>query len=292
MKKKIKLIISVCAAVLCVVIGIVIYNNLPSVVMNKRIDAFNKLCAFYETYGPQDQFYENGYSDYVYGQHTKLVDRCGLGSGYLEYAEYIMGNDFVDAYIEQYSAEEFVEKLFYIYTNIDEKCYDYGSEYCNARTTNSVLLYALKCAQIDVQPFELPEEGTEGYYTENPNSLPEERTWEESGSFYSSSGENRRTQTRTCSIKVTIHGDFAVEHCDIYHYSEGAYEWRNGEFIDELPSWRHEVYDDFHYKGHWIRDDLSAAELFTVGDTCYVLYAPDDCGYSDKHTSRKWDILG
>lgn len=288
MKKKIKLVISVCVVVLCVVIGIVIYNNLPSVVMNKRIDAFNKLCAFYESYGPQDNFYENGVSDYLRGKHNKLVERCGLGSGYFEYADYIMGYDFVDAYLEQYSVEEFIEKLYYIYKNIDEYEFD---DFCNARTTNKVLLYALKCAEIDIQPFVLPAEGTEGYYTENPNSLPEERTWEESGLFYSSSGENRNTQNRTCSIKVTIHGDFAVEHCDIYHYSEGAYEWRNGEFIDELPSWRHEVYDDFHYKGRWIQDDLSTAELFTVGDTCYVLYAPDDCDYED-HTSRKWDILG
>lgn len=291
MKKKIKLVISVCAAVLCIVIGIVIYNNynnLPSVVMNKRIDAFNELCAFYETYGPQNQFYENGYSDYVYGQRTKLADKCGLGSGYFKYADYIMGYDFVDTYLEQYSVEEFIEKLYYIYKNTDEHEY---ADFCNARTTNKVLLYALVRAGIDTQPFVLPAEGTEGYYTENPNSLPEERTWEESGLFYSSSGENKNTQNRSCSIKVTIHGDFAVEHCDIYHYSKGAYEWRNGEFIDELPSWRHEVYDVIHYKGHWIRDDLSTAALFTVGDTCYVLYAPDDCGYGD-HTSRKWDILG
>lgn len=250
--------------------------------MNKRIDAFNKLCALYETYGPRDQFYENGYSDYVYRQRTKLANSCGLNSGSFEYADYTMGYDFVDTYLEQYSAEEFIEKLYYIYKN---------DGLCNARTTNKVLLYALECAEIDIQPFVLPAEGTEGYYTENPNSAPEERTWEKSGSFYSSSGENRSTQTKTCSIEVTIHGDFAVEHCDIYHYSKGAYEWRNGVFIDELPSWRHEVYDEFHYKGHLIQYDLSTAELFTVGDTCYVLYAPDDCGYED-HTSRKWDILG
>lgn len=283
MKKKMKLAIFACIAILCIVIAIVIYSNLPSVVLNKRIKAFNELYAFYETYGPS----ENGYSDYVDNKHDKLVDCCGLGSGYFEYAEYIMEYDFVDAYIELYSVDEFVEKLYYIYKNTDAHCYD---DFCNDRTTNKVLLYALECAEINLLPFEIPAIGTEGYYTENPDSVPEGRIWEESGLFYNSSGENQRTETRTCNTKVSIHGDFAVEHCDVYHYSEGAFEWRDGEFIDELPSWDHKVYDVFYYKGQRIYDDLSTAELFTVGETTYVLYALDDCGYTS-HNSRKWDIL-
>lgn len=285
--KKSSIIKKIAIAVVCIIIGVVIYNSLPGVVLNKRINAFNNLYSFYEKNGKESDIH----SDLKRFKQDKLVKRCGLGLGNFDDGEYVMDNEFVDAYIEKYSIDEFIEKLYFIYSNISNKCGSYDRDYCNARTTNAVLLYALECANIELQYLDIPDEGVEGYYTENPDAVPEDGTWTTSGMFYSSSGENRNSQTRTNTKTVTIHGDFAVEHFDTYEYSKGVYEWRNGTFVDQLPKWRHVVYDVVYYKGKELDNEWSYGEVFTVGETLYILYDKEYCSTLNTHYSRKWDAL-
>ena len=93
-------------------------------------------------------------------------------------------------------------------------------------------------------------------------------------------------------MTVTVHGDFFVEHYNEYNYDKGAYEWRNGVFYDELPSWNYRTRDVFYYKGNLIGEQIDGAEMFFVDDTCYLLYSLEECDNKAWHNSRKWKKLG
>ena len=297
-RKTVALIAAILAAI---VASIVIVYNLPSSIMSRRIKAFNELYELHQEYGSACSDLHEAYqiSDSLYSRYNELIYKCGLDYGYIyDDDTYVMDADFVHAYIDKYSVDEFIEKLFCIYSNRwpcffdDFHSYLYNGSYCMPRTVNSALFVAFEYAGIELSPFVIPEEGSDGYYTEHPKEVPAPETWEVSGSFYNSSGENETTQTRTCSSTVTVHGDVVIVHYRVYRYSSGAYGWRNGVFYDELPSWQYDSYDDIYFRGQYLSQNPDNAEVFHVGDTYYLLYYPDDCDFSDVHQSRLWEMLG
>ena len=293
-KKQRILIVTILVAIFIIISTVTTIYNSPKAKLHRRIDAFDELYELLVRYGDADQtdifVYGEDENGDIGSQYSVLSGVCGLGSGYYKYAEYIMDAEFVYEYIDTYSLEEFIAKLCYIFDNRYDYCTS-SYEYCTARTINKMLLIALDYTGIEIKPFSMPAQGSKGYYTEHPEEVPKAETWEVSGIFYNSTGENKHRETRTCSTTVTVHGDFLVEHYSGYSYYEGAYEWRDGVFYNELPRWIGKSHDTVYYKGKVIHDDLDGAELFYVGDTCYILYGPEEC-YVARHTCRNWEVLG
>lgn len=299
MQNKKKVIISI-LIILLVSISFVVWYFLPSTVekrqiavMNSRVDAFEQLYQFYVDNGEyRSLFYrykddESTLQSY-YRKCMNLEEKCGLAKVDYVNDEYIMDEKFVQVYLQENSVESFVEKLYFILKNCGECHSEY--KYCTRRTINNVLDVALQIEQIEVVPFKLPEQGSSGYYTEHPEEVPENREWTESGRFYTETGENGRTETRPCSSKVTVYGDFAVEHYKVYDYDPGAYGWSNGEFIDKLPSFSYMEYDVFHYKGSTIHEELNKASVFYLGDKIYLMEDEKDCGIAE-HKYRPLRVL-
>ena len=166
-----------------------------------------------------------------------------------------LDDGFFDLYLQEKTPEQFIEEAFQI-SRLYREAYPWGS-YSNFKT-DALFSRQLKPA-LDVlaertdqgfmKPSEYLVDSSAGYYAEHPTAEPQTHTKKVSGQFYTSTGENVHYVTKENAYNVTYYGDFAVEHCFEYEYQKGEYTWRNGEFIDRLPSWKTREYDNLYYRG-------------------------------------------
>ena len=241
----------------------------------------------------------NAFYDYLsedptalgYSRDRGLIDDYTVDAG-LDYNSLSpFSITFVDAYIEKYSFDVFMEKLYTIYTEeyYYWDCTGFGIDNkCEYQMINDMLTYALKTNGIDPTTTVLPPEGSPGFYADYPEKVPESSVSESQGKFYNSSGENVHYQTSTNTVTGSAHGDFAIRHEVGNSYDGGKYGWYNGVFYDELPSWTPYNNSTYYYKGTILgKINLSTTEYFSLGNCTYFLLSPEDCR-NDKHQRRKW----
>lgn len=246
-----------------------------------RIEIFNTL---YDSLTQKD-------SNLDYTEQRKLIASYTADAGLDLRSQDPFSKTFVDEYIAKYSVDAFVEKIYTIY---DEEyhswdCTEIGNEpKCEYQMLNEMLMYALDSNSIELMTVTLPAEGAAGFYADYPDKVPETTSTEIRGKFYNSSGENVHYETKTCTTTGSAHGDFATMREEGYSYDEGRYEWKNGVFYDELPSWK--PYDNtfYYYKGVRLgKIKLSTTQYFVLGDATYFLLSPESCSRGE-HGRRKW----
>ena len=250
-------------------------------ILSNQINAFN---ALYD-YLSEDP------TALGYNRDRGLIDDYTVDAG-LDYNSLSpFSITFVDAYIEKYSFDVFMEKLYTIYTEeyYYWDCTGFGIDNkCEYQMINDMLTYALKTNGIDPTTTVLPPEGSPGFYADYPEKVPESSVSESQGKFYNSSGENVHYQTSTNTVTGSAHGDFAIRHEVGNSYDGGKYGWDNGVFYDELPSWTPYNNSTYYYKGTILgKINLSTTEYFSLGNCTYFLLSPEDCR-NDKHQRREW----
>jgi len=189
---------------------------------------------------------------------------------------------FIEEYLQTHTAEEFFTNIDLIYTYLDQLSWHLDEESI-FKKVKTITTTAVEVAAIPLITIERSQAGTPGFYTEHTEKYPPLTTWEESGRFYDHSGQNGHTQTKTCSIEYTYYGDFAIRHQQGYSYQKGRYEWVNGRFYDELPSWK--SYNDysFYYKGWWVLDseegseaqiwnEINKLKIFELGNATFIIF--------------------
>ena len=261
-KKKSSKTVKICVvfiaifAILGLLAGRAIYLNSPKVIMQKRIDAFNQLADGYKKGFPQ------GVSDWDLLAEVGLSN-CSGDRGYT------MDEEFVDAYIEKLSVEEFIEKLYKINEKfVNEKTGKISGESCPTQISriNNALKYALEVAGIEMSPVKVPVEGTEGYYTEHPEKVPKEYIWPV---FSADNHSDRRERY----VEVAVMGDFVMEHETGWAHVGSKLGWENGVFYDQYGHW--ETLDEkrWYYKGNCISEEQKDGMMtFDIGGSTYSLY--------------------
>lgn len=246
-----------------------------------QIEAFNDL---YDLLSQKE-------SNLNYDERRKMIDAYASDSGIDIYSSHPFDESLADAYIQKYSIEDFVEKLYTIY--MEEyyrwECREVKNEVkCEYQMLNDLLMYALGSRAIEIMPVHLPSAGSAGYYAEHPEEVPESKVYERSGKFNSGAGADVYVDTRTCTTTGTAHGDFATMHEEGYSYDEGKYGWKNGEFYDVRPSWKHYDNTFYYYKGIELgKISLSTTQQFTLDGCTYFLLSPSSCSKGN-HNRREW----
>ena len=256
------------------VLGVVVLAIVVAVLMNStgsKIALFDKMVSKI----PSVQSYSSPERENV----NEILEKLELDEKSTTCA---IDKEFIEEYLKTHSAEEFFDNLNVVY---EYMCGRYGNvdEDHSFYKMKKIITTATEVANIELKSIDFSTEGAAGFYTENAEEYPPIETWEEEGRFYSSSGEGGHYQTRTCQCEYTYYGDFAVRHGTGYHYDKGRYEWQNGIFYDELPSWN--AYDHYclEYKGRTIVygddfatdkfwSDAKSIKYFIVGDKTYFLY--------------------
>ena len=202
----------------------------------------------------------------------------------------------VTEYLETHTVEQLVEYWY----NIFDEIYSYyqyhvvptkDSATIAFDEARSLMISVINMAGIEVKPVDLTTVDTPGFYSENSSNYPKYETYEVSGKFYNKSGTNVHYETKTCVKEFIYYGDFAIQKDSGYKYNEGRYEWVNGVFYDELPSWTSYERGYLYYKDTEISLDhvisyygkyptrydtfLNIAtnlSYFVVGDYIYIIH--------------------
>lgn len=249
-------------------------------ILVNRIEAFNLLHSTLTQ--------ESDLSD---AEQEKMIAAYAKDAGLSYQAQDPFSKTFVDEYIATYSVHAFVEKLYTIYEDEFYRwdCTEIGNEVkCEYQMFNNMLIYALETNGIELMTVSLPSEGSAGFYADYPEMVPETTSTEKRGKFFNSSGENVHYETKTCTTTGSAHGDFATMREEGYSYDEGRYEWKNGVFYDELPSWK--PYDNtfYYYKGVRLgKINLSTTQYFVLDNAAYFLLSPESCARGE-HGRRTW----
>ncbi len=274
---KIASISSVAAVVLIVILTSVIGNS-----SGARVKAFDRLVTTIPTV-------QNKYDPNIENLQEDL-DALGL----TEETNCKIDEEFVTHYLKNHSGEALIDNLYTVY---EYMCTGYGNvdEESSFYKMQDILEIATKAADIELKTIDFSKEDAEGFYTQRAEEYPKTKEWEESGRFYSSSGENAHTETRTCQSEMCYYGEFAVTHSTGYDYNKGRYEWVAGIFYDELPSW--EPFDRYYLdcRGLSVLCIDSGADAFwteakalrymEVGERLYVLYSSQDQAFA-----KAWDV--
>ena len=303
MKKKTKwLVIIITSIILVCVISIAVskmvaYNNTPVVLFDKVITNIDKIYAIKT---------DNEEKERLKDETNDLLDALNL-SHYDD--EEVVGEEFVQQYLEEHTKEEFLHNTIKLYIflrnssalgsfgNIrDERWHAIHEEDCQCQRLTTLLNLAFEANNIEIKGVTSDMAGATGYYTENPNAEPLSFEETHSGRFYDRDGTNGRDESKTDTGVVTYYGDYAILSVTRYVYQKGQYGWRNGIFYDELPSWECRRYCELYYKGEFIQEADSTWELLN-GKSCVIdingkLYeigqisvkTYNHAGYADTHT--------
>lgn len=265
---KIVSISSVAAVVLIAILTSVIGNS-----SGARVKAFDRLATTIPTV-------QNQYDPNI----EKLQEDLEV-LGLTEETTCKINEEFVTHYLKNHSGEELIDNLYTVY---EYMCAGYGDvdEESSFYKMQEILEIATKAAAIELKTIDFSKEDAEGFYTQRAEEYPKTKEWEESGRFYSSSGENAHTETRTCQSEMLYYGEFAVIHSTGYNYNKGKYGWVAGIFYDELPSW--EPFDSYYLdcRGMSVLSadsgagtfwtDARALRYMEVGERLYILYSSPD----------------
>lgn len=175
----------------------------------------------------------------------------------------LIGQEFIDAYLIDHTAEELFANFYQIYyfranekyesflpDHIYEEDWHWSdSSDCDCQRYSAFWQLILDNAGLDAAYFDTSMKNKSGYYTDHPEAEPQPFTDESSGSFFDQNGENSSTQTKTNTGIVEYYGDFAVLNVTRYNYSEGSFEWVNGQLHDTLPHWNEIHFSELYYKG-------------------------------------------
>lgn len=191
--------------------------------------------------------------------------------------EFRLDEEFIVEYLKVHSFEDFLSTLDIVEDELSY--YDNSILFFNIAKSIET---AAKISGFEIKNIELSDETLDGYYKMHMDEYPPTETWYESGRFYSSSGENGHTEEKECKRERTYYGDFALEHSSGYNYDKGRYEWVNGKFYDELPSW--EPFEAYHimYKGRIqvaygdtlseIMSKANSTKYFVIGDDIVFIH--------------------
>lgn len=265
------------ASISCIVLIAILIGILGNTTGSK-VDAFDEMVSKI----PSIRSYNASERDDV----NETLEKLGLDEKSTTCA---IDKEFIEEYLKTHSVEEFFDNLNVVY---EYMCGQYGDvdEDRSFYKMKTIITTATDVANIEIMNVDFSNEGAAGFYTENAEEYPPIKTWEVEGKFYNSSGQNIRYETKPCQCEYTYYGDFAVMHSTGYSYDEGRYEWQNGTFYDELPSWN--IYDRYHlvYKGQAILygddfatskfwSDAKSIKYFVVGDKTYFLYNSTEQNY-------------
>ena len=234
---KILVLCTICAMILLAIVITVSANSTSA-----KIKKYDKLISAMNTYnsllGNKDAKEER---DKHKDEWSDLLKELGLNShdGKSEIDE-----KFITEYLKTHSLEKFLiglEDLF-----INSYWWDQDKAFYEVLT---IVRTAVKVTGAELQDIDLSNPSNVGYYANHKSEYPPVEISEVSGRFYSSSGENGRTEKKECKVERTYYGDYALEYCTGYNYYKGRYEWVNGKFYDELPQWRPYSFYRLMYKG-------------------------------------------
>lgn len=255
--------------ILCVVFIIcLLMLSACSVTTEDKVKLFDEVCSSIDELFATD---ENG-NHYTLPNEDEIYEKIGkdlriLGLIYDLSNEDIVpiGEEFVEAYLTAHTSEELLENYFKIYdfitdnyrdnysyyTNWNNKFHQTDSEECLCQRFNNLLeliLQSLDCSE--TSSFDINMKGKDGYYTQNPEANPQPFVKKVSGDFNDADNGNEvYSSTRQNVGTVEYYGDFAVLTVKGSAYKSGFYGWRNGEFIDNSPSWESFSYCELYYKG-------------------------------------------
>ena len=227
---------------ICAIILLAIVITLSANSTSAKIKKYDKLISAMNTYhslrGNKDAEEER---DKCSDEWSELLEELGLNS---HDGKSVIDENFITEYLKTHSIEEFLIGLKTLFIN----SYWWDQD----KTFNEVLTIvrtAVKVSGAELQDIDLSNPSNVGYYANHKSEYPPVEVSEVSGRFYSSSGENGRTEKKECKVERTYYGDYALEYCTGYNYYEGRYEWVNGKFYDELPQWRPYSFYRLMYKG-------------------------------------------
>lgn len=261
----------------CVVVVSILVSALGNT-NSAKVNAFDEMLSKI----PSIRSYSSSQRDAV----DDILEELGLDEKSTSCA---INKAFIEEYLKTHSIEEFFSNLNTVYKYM---CGQYGDvdENSSFYKMKTIITTATEVANIEIMSVDFSNEGAPGFYTEHTEEYPPIKTWEVEGKFYNSSGQDIRYETKPCQCEYTYYGDFAVMHGTGCSYDEGRYEWQNGTFYDELPSWN--TYDTYclEYKGQAIicGDDFATSKFwsdaksikyFVVGDKTYFLYNSTEQNY-------------
>ncbi len=177
--------------------------------------------------------------------------------------EPLIGQDFIDAYLIDHTVEELFANFYQIYyfrANAkyesffadhiyEDDWHKSNSSDCDCQRYSAFWQLILDNAGLDAEYFDTSMRNKSGYYTDHPEADPQPFTDESSGRFFNQYGEYISTETATNTGIVEYYGDFAVLDVTRYNYSEGSFEWVNGQLHDTLPHWNKIHFCELYYKG-------------------------------------------
>ena len=170
--------------------------------------------------------------------------------------------EFIKDYLKQNTEGVFLESVALIHEYCSDQEWILSDSYfersseghrsiggCTCQEINSIINDFLNVTGMYWITFDPGKKDSAGYYTENPTADPQPYSEKVEGEFYNSDGTNISKEERTNETTVEHYGDFALATTSGYRYDGGVYEWRNGKFYDELPSWKHYTSCSLWYKG-------------------------------------------
>lgn len=203
----------------------------------------------------------------------KCMDKIGVSKD-SRGKDFKIDMEFMQKYIKKHSKDDLFKRILAlndeikIYLGKGVMEYNHDENNCMCINANQMLKDMLMLMEDDIEfiPNNLDLNNAEGFYSQNANinAEPQAEVYEETGKFYSSTGENVHYETKTNEKIVEYHGDFAISRLKEWSYNEGKYEWIAGEFKDELPHWTyHELYS-LYYKGECICTEESRTALLST----------------------------
>lgn len=254
--------------IVCVLVICLLMLSACSTTTQDKVQLFDEVCSSIDELFSTD---ENGLhyalpnEDEIYEKIGKDLKTLGLIYDLSNKDIVPIGEEFVEAYLTTHTSEELFENYLKIYnfithtyrdnygyyTSWDNGFHQTALEECLCQRFNNLLEWILQSFDYsEAASFDVNMKGKDGYYTQNPKAEPQPFVKEVSGDFNDANNGNEvYSSTRQNIGTVEYYGDFAVLIVEGSTYKSGFYGWRNGEFVDNPPSWESFSYCELYYKG-------------------------------------------
>lgn len=267
--------------------AIVVLNGFTACSPPDKMESFAQAVELIQDYNSTQ-----GTNDATDRQKQNKIDNTLKQLGLVESAEDDtnasgIDQDFISEYLQTNSIEDFLANYYLIQQYCIHNWYHSFSGICFCEQLSSSVNNLAAVCEEQIITFDSNNMNGPGYYTEHPDAEPQPETSEVAGTFYNRSGTDRHTETKTNETTVEYYGDFAIVKEKVYFYDEGRYEWSNGVFYDELPSWDLNYYSSLWFRGFEIYDgidDLDNLKIIeSVPNAIYWTIA-ETTPYSSNHT--------
>ncbi|MBQ6898813.1 MAG: hypothetical protein IJN70_07515 [Clostridia bacterium] len=309
--KKIKSKKSILVAIVLIVVGVIFfmtYDFSPKKAeFSDLLNVLDSIRSFYDTYG-DDPDYKEDAIEKDFDKINKAIDKIYLDYSRVEKEQFDKRFTVTEAdvanYISNYGEEGFYSLIKDLERWLMRKMSNLSMHSAAAETCDECWCGALEQMirvwqelHNDICYLEQLNENSPGYYFNNPSAYPpRDYTEDVDGLFYQADGTGAHTQTAKDYYITEYKGDFAVLTANRNKYNAGRYEWEDGVFYDETPSWSTYSYQHLYYVGEKvcsIETNDKNCRFFETSDYVFVMIdrETDVAAFSDSHYYTYLDII-